>query len=678
MALEQRMHLRPMPARRGRIVTVRKHPEPAATRRPVRAADQLLRLQQSVGNQAVVTLLRQPAPEVPGWKDADPAVDPAVGFAWNIERRAVGAVGRYPIQGLLQGVQEPWLSGASKKLTRESAAGGRAIALVPGGLDPGRPVRVLLHLHGYAETAGRPYAGWRARRDTHKVRDVEHDRIAQQIEATGDPQIIGLLPQGGEKSQFSKSSGDPYNTFASDAYINEVLAKLVRVGALASEPKEHTVTLSAHSGGGHTIRSMLEFENRQRGGRPTKGLSPPPTALSEVVLFDAINNDAELETARTWVTGKLDGLLAVLSDPGKSTADKDQALAATPRLRGYYAEGGFYVERYKALDGAIRLWFVDHGDALGAYADQVWARFQVVPVPGLGKTKPEKHEAIVRGHALGDAKAPAAGTLTDALNAPVAATPRPMTAAEVSAKGAVTSSRLADLDDAGATAFRRAVYDEQLRQALADPDKQFSPGLAPGDIGSVEGVPIHKVAEADAQALLDRARRDRDAAKRAGNGRAVACRSLGVGNAYRDPERDFRAWQDSYAKHYGKSAAARAQLRGGKHGQRAVDLLARRLASFKAVPGFSNHTKGLAIDFVTVQNGVSLGANSDQKDAWRASWFHRWLVDHAPEFHFSPLATEEWHWDHAAGSPAAVSDTAAGAAGRAEHEVEPEARPASR
>ena len=67
----------------------------------------------------------------------------------------------------------------------------------------------------------------------------------------------------------------------------------------------------------------------------------------------------------------------------------------------------------------------------------------------------------------------------------------------------------------------------------------------------------------------------------------------------------------------------------------------------KAIPGFSNHSKGLAIDFMTEEKGLgSLGPFSSQKESWRKSWFWGWLKDHASVHNFSPLSTEEWHWDH--------------------------------
>jgi hypothetical protein len=608
---------------------------------------------------------RQPAKKA-GWSEPDPNPDPETGFSWNKEMQLKGTIRRYPIQDLTEGYQSETKGGASGSLTRESAKG-RAILLVSSGFNPKAPATILLHLHGYAETRKRPYAGWRQHKRTGKVRDVELDRVAQQIEAAGDPQIIGLLPQGGEKSQFS-SKKHPYDTFAADPYIDQVLEELVKVGAFTTVPKERKVVLSAHSGGGHTVRSMLESQNKQRQRRPTTGLAALPAGLAEVSLFEAINNDTELDTVKRWVTGKLDDLLAVLTDSARSTADKDKELAATPKFRAYYAVGGFrnYEDRHKKLYVAIREWFRNNGTALGPYAEKLWPLFQVVPVSGLGENAGKRHEALVRGHRLEDAGAPAAGTLTDALKSmkqPTASKPVPIPYSTPGVQaGAITSSRLGAFGDQDETAFRRAVFDEQRRRALADPDKEYYPGVVEDDLGWVEGRRIHEVAADQAQALVDSARADLAAARQARDRRALRCRSIGVGSAYRSLGDDFVAWKETFQKHYRNTSSARAALPGGSHGSRAVGLLAGILGGVKAIPGFSNHTKGLAIDFVTHQDGQDLGANSDatHRRAWRNSWFHHWLVDNAVRFDFRPLASEEWHWDHKGGLPGAASDAAAG------------------
>lgn len=71
-----------------------------------------------------------------------------------------------------------------------------------------------------------------------------------------------------------------------------------------------------------------------------------------------------------------------------------------------------------------------------------------------------------------------------------------------------------------------------------------------------------------------------------------------------------------------------------------------RMVVKKAVPGFSNHTRGLAVDFRTRQGEWTLRASSAQKDGWPNTWLHQWLVRHAATYNFEPYEEEPWHWDH--------------------------------
>lgn len=73
-----------------------------------------------------------------------------------------------------------------------------------------------------------------------------------------------------------------------------------------------------------------------------------------------------------------------------------------------------------------------------------------------------------------------------------------------------------------------------------------------------------------------------------------------------------------------------------------VDILVGR----KAVPGFSNHTRGRAVDFTTKQGKWVFTASSAQKAGWVNTWLHQWLVDNAAGHRFRPYEKEPWHWDH--------------------------------
>jgi LAS superfamily LD-carboxypeptidase LdcB len=73
----------------------------------------------------------------------------------------------------------------------------------------------------------------------------------------------------------------------------------------------------------------------------------------------------------------------------------------------------------------------------------------------------------------------------------------------------------------------------------------------------------------------------------------------------------------------------------------------RMMISFKAAPGYSNHSSGRAVDFSTVHQGRKLTARKAQRHQWQSSWLYTWLCANAADYGFQPLSTEEWHWDYA-------------------------------
>ena len=212
------------------------------------AQRQILQVQQSVGNQAVAALLHPVQREV-GWSDAREKQAAAGGVRWNagpVEDVAGTHMRRIPISGLSEGHQGETLGSESAQLTDESAAG-RAVVIVPSRLNPDEKVDVLLHLHGYAENAkSRPFAGWRQRKTDSAVRDVALDQIEQQLEGLGRPQLVGILAQGGERSEFGKSSS---YELAMEPYINDVFDKLSDDPALRKRLQVGRIILAAHSGG---------------------------------------------------------------------------------------------------------------------------------------------------------------------------------------------------------------------------------------------------------------------------------------------------------------------------------------------------------------------------------------------------------------------------------------------
>ena len=211
--------------------------------------------------------------------------------------------------------------------------------------------------------------------------------------------------------------------------------------------------------------------------------------------------------------------------------------------------------------------------------------------------------------------------------------------------GIIGADQLTNCDTVDQTEFMHRVYNEQLEHALKR--KKFFAGLAANELEVIEGK--HKMRKDAAQAcraLLAQARADLERRQAESDEHALKVTKIGVASAYRDPQYDKRAWEKAFRKHYQKTMHERIGLAGREHGDRAVEFLYKRMRGIKAVPGFSNHTSGIAVDFLTIEDNEELGPNSDQKMRWKSAWLYRWLVEHAKTYKFTQLATEEWHWDY--------------------------------
>jgi hypothetical protein len=349
--------------------------------------DTLLKLQRDAGNQAVTGLVRA-VQRVGGWSGADPRAgkglasgEPATG--WNVGEHAVGSIRRIPIDGLTQGLQSASSADGGKSLTTENVAGsptgparseaaeqagrGRAVALIPSAIRPERPVDVLFHLHGNTENAGRDYAGWRQHKDTGAVRDVERDRIEQQIEGTKSPQLVGVLPMGMNQSQFGSISPD--------SYIRDAFDRLAELGAWKAAPQKFRVVLSAHSGGGFTVEKMM---------RGRKGFQLPQN-LGMIILFEANNNlkglqKGEQQAFTAWAIGQLNAHLVVLTSTTRTDSEKRAYLAQATRLRAFFdpRKGHSYGKIYGPLRTAIADWFTANGAKLGPYLAETRTLLQIV------------------------------------------------------------------------------------------------------------------------------------------------------------------------------------------------------------------------------------------------------------------------------------------------------------
>ena len=312
-------------------------------------------------------------------------VSQAPSFGWNRDEVIVGTIRRIPLEGLALGNQRSDPKRSDRDRPAEEDTPGRAIALIPEGIDLTKPVEVLLHLHGFN-------VGYRQRRTQGQdpslkpgtVRDVETDRIEQQLQASGRP-MIAVLPQGTITSGFGKLNAD--------AYIAEVFRKLSSTGAFGSfpAPKVARVVLSGHSGAGGLIAEMVSEPGQPR----------LPSSLGEVALFDAIDGEDQLNLIRTWVLSQLDRDLSALAAPGISQADQEAYLRTSMRFRAYYTNRS-YLHVHAKLAAAIESWFTRNAAQLGSSSSTLYEAlrkcYQVIPVGHL------EHDVIMsRGDRLLDA-----------------------------------------------------------------------------------------------------------------------------------------------------------------------------------------------------------------------------------------------------------------------------------
>jgi LAS superfamily LD-carboxypeptidase LdcB len=164
---------------------------------------------------------------------------------------------------------------------------------------------------------------------------------------------------------------------------------------------------------------------------------------------------------------------------------------------------------------------------------------------------------------------------------------------------------------------------------------------------------MRKEAASACRELLAAARAALSTAQREGKSGAAATTSIGVQSAYRNIREDTAAWEQTFDD-YHNQMALEENFAGQELGHAALEYMVHQMILFKAPPGYSNHSNGLAVDFNTVQGKTKYAAKKTQNAKWKKTWFHQWLVSkedgssatNASTFGFKPLDTEAWHWDY--------------------------------
>ncbi|HKD96671.1 MAG TPA: M15 family metallopeptidase [Micromonosporaceae bacterium] len=332
----------------------------------------VLALQRRAGNAAVNKLVQRAHPGAPRRQPAvkpvqraplDKADDPELytqpGGHANVRQTGLTRVEVHGLKFGLKGGFQPSYTGSSgavpsseKAMTKESPLN-MAVLIRPDTIDATRPVQVILHFAGWGfrQIDGGthdPYPGYlvasgatASKKGT--VRDVDQEHWEQQIKSvmdrrsTYEPQVIAVLAQGRGMSDF----GD----VPTYAYIQDVFDK-----AGISVPK-YSVVLSGHSGGGFQVANKVGDAEAVDAAKLPAG-SPrakSPDAADLVVMYDA---EGVVATAN-WAAGQIKALGKALDKIDKDVTNPlvravkiYLTLAASPKFRGYFAKGGYYVNKF--------------------------------------------------------------------------------------------------------------------------------------------------------------------------------------------------------------------------------------------------------------------------------------------------------------------------------------------
>lgn len=223
--------------------------------------------------------------------------------------------------------------------------------------------------------------------------------------------------------------------------------------------------------------------------------------------------------------------------------------------------------------------------------------------------------------------------------------------------------------------FEESVEGAHIKRAAKR--RTHAPDIPESELETVEGpYKLIRPVAAKCRALLKQARADLASEKAAfvkkaiqdqhaeelklkasGETPATTVESIGISSAYRGVKHDRELWEHYFQDKY--YPANYSQLRriscwdGGQFGGKAVRAMVDFVSKRKAAPGFSNHSNGIAVDFFTVEGGVTLQANTKGTSAdlkkvnahWEKSWLYRWLEKHKREYGIERIPTEAWHWE---------------------------------
>lgn len=214
-------------------------------------------------------------------------------------------------------------------------------------------------------------------------------------------------------------------------------------------------------------------------------------------------------------------------------------------------------------------------------------------------------------------------------------------------------------------AFLEAVLQAHLARSRRG--RQPLPDLGGDELKPVVGTGVHMRTEAASAAsrLLADATQALAAAKQAGDKDALATIKLSATSGYRGRAKQESLWREYFMRpkgYYNRTAAHRASLSGGAHGDAAITYMVKYVSPKIAAPGFSNHQAGLAIDLWqtrTKENAIANSTDSTAVRKWQRTWFFAWLQANAGQYQFAEYAKEPWHWTYTGKVGAAGAQPAA-------------------
>lgn len=225
----------------------------------------------------------------------------------------------------------------------------------------------------------------------------------------------------------------------------------------------------------------------------------------------------------------------------------------------------------------------------------------------------------------------------------------------------ISAEKLSQFGTTEQTKFKKHVY-EIHRQNASSNKKSFVGSLPEEELDyvykndKVKLVPLRKEAAASCRLLLDLAKKSLSEAKLREPTRPLKI-SFWAQSGYRSADRQFKNWDSNFSRYYQETQKTRESKNGGEHGNEAAKYLAKYIGRRLASPGYSLHNNGLAIDFVTTENGkkfvIKTSKTGELENAWRKTWFFGCLLNNASSFGFfqNNKINEPWHWEYKQDSP---------------------------